>query len=647
MRLLSIIVFTVVLISNTFGQTTPTTQVKLMSDLVALRIPTINNRLSALVTGRVTENDGGGGVFFYDGASAVATNLGTVFKPAATTGRWLRQYSGALNVRWFGAVGDGVADDYSSITNALGTSSGSSPVKGIYIPDGTYNTSGQILVTTEGMSIKGESPEKTVIQYTGGSVGGVVYIQGVTYNNFNVENLTINGNASSQFALHVKQANHSTFRNLRLRNVVASGLFADFCVTSLFENLSTSSNEDPWVVTPATGIMLTNLVTNCSFIMPIAEGLSGAGIYLNYYCNANVFEGGVSEGNGKGIQLIDNSQSNIFKGVYMEANTEDVNIDADSNFNYFIGTFGSAADSTIAGNRNVFTGGVWGGFVNTGNGNRFEYLNYASNAESFTDTGVSTEKIHLYKINTAAYDRSVQNLYQVDQITATTAATASTYGWLLNRGSTNVFGAGVDNNNAYLQTFNSYPLYLNGQGNNIILNATSGKVGIANTAPRALLDVVSGTANTPGDSPTTAIITASSQPVTIGTLSLQCNEPVAADNSAVLAFAIRHVTSDTQAANFGALRVGKKSSVSGNTDGYMAFHVRAQGEDLASASEKLRITEIGDLRLTKAGAGLQIKEGSNARMGTAILAAGTIAVANTSVTANTRVFISRSTDRGH
>ena len=78
MRLLSIIVFTVVLISNTFGQTTPTTQVKTIADLVALRIPSINNRLSALVTGRLTENDGAGGLFFYDGSAATATNPGTV-----------------------------------------------------------------------------------------------------------------------------------------------------------------------------------------------------------------------------------------------------------------------------------------------------------------------------------------------------------------------------------------------------------------------------------------------------------------------------------------------------------------------------------------------------------------------------------------
>jgi hypothetical protein len=119
MRLLSIIVFTVVLISNTFGQTTPTTQVKTIADLVALRIPTINNRLSALVTGRVTENDGGGGVFFYEAASVVSTNLGTVFKPAASAGRWVRQYSGDVNAVWFGAIGNGVADDTAALQAAI------------------------------------------------------------------------------------------------------------------------------------------------------------------------------------------------------------------------------------------------------------------------------------------------------------------------------------------------------------------------------------------------------------------------------------------------------------------------------------------------------------------------------------------------
>lgn len=48
-----------------------------------------------------------------------------------------------------------------------------------------------------------------------------------------------------------------------------------------------------------------------------------------------------------------------------------------------------------------------------------------------------------------------------------------------------------------------------------------------------------------------------------------------------------------------------------------------------------------DIHITTAGKGLRIKEGSNARMGVATLVGGTIAVANTSVTANSRIFVSR------
>lgn len=47
----------------------------------------------------------------------------------------------------------------------------------------------------------------------------------------------------------------------------------------------------------------------------------------------------------------------------------------------------------------------------------------------------------------------------------------------------------------------------------------------------------------------------------------------------------------------------------------------------------------GDIRLNAAGSGLQVAEGANARMGTVNLTAGTATVANTSVTANTRIFL--------
>lgn len=47
----------------------------------------------------------------------------------------------------------------------------------------------------------------------------------------------------------------------------------------------------------------------------------------------------------------------------------------------------------------------------------------------------------------------------------------------------------------------------------------------------------------------------------------------------------------------------------------------------------------GNLKITNAGSGLFVKEGSNATMGTATLSGGTILVNNTTVTANTRIFL--------
>lgn len=48
-----------------------------------------------------------------------------------------------------------------------------------------------------------------------------------------------------------------------------------------------------------------------------------------------------------------------------------------------------------------------------------------------------------------------------------------------------------------------------------------------------------------------------------------------------------------------------------------------------------------NLILSTAGTGIQLKEGANARMGTSTLTNGTVTVSNTSVTANTRIFLSR------
>ena len=67
------------------------------------------------------------------------------------------------------------------------------------------------------------------------------------------------------------------------------------------------------------------------------------------------------------------------------------------------------------------------------------------------------------------------------------------------------------------------------------------------------------------------------------------------------------------------------------------FKVANAGDCTASA---------GNVIINTAGKGLRVKEGSNARMGTATLAGGTISIANTSITATTRILYNRITTGG-
>jgi hypothetical protein len=63
-------------------------------------------------------------------------------------------------------------------------------------------------------------------------------------------------------------------------------------------------------------------------------------------------------------------------------------------------------------------------------------------------------------------------------------------------------------------------------------------------------------------------------------------------------------------------------------------------------AEGVRIDPDGNLLVQQAGKGLRVKEGSNAKQGTATLSAGSVTVSNTSVTANSRIFLTSQSDGG-
>lgn len=112
-------------------------------NIAALRLLPVSSLVTGIpvqVAGYYAANDGGGGTYVWNSTSTTADNGGTVIQPTGvTTGRWMLQYGGSMNVRIFGAYGDGTHDDTAAIASALSAAS----IAGfpVVFPDGSYAVS--------------------------------------------------------------------------------------------------------------------------------------------------------------------------------------------------------------------------------------------------------------------------------------------------------------------------------------------------------------------------------------------------------------------------------------------------------------------------------------------------------------------------
>lgn len=95
--------------------------------------PEIEANATVELLGYYSKGDGGGGTFYWDSTSIEDDNGGTIIEATGVVdGRWIRNYSGAVNVKWFGAVGDGVVDDTVAFQTALLNT------LALYVPSGAY-----------------------------------------------------------------------------------------------------------------------------------------------------------------------------------------------------------------------------------------------------------------------------------------------------------------------------------------------------------------------------------------------------------------------------------------------------------------------------------------------------------------------------
>ena len=86
---------------------------------------------------------------------------------ASTAGAWVRSYAGLANVKWFGATGDGVANENTALAAAIASG------KSLFFPEGTYLITAALTLSTAGQFIVGEGNRKSYIKTSGNAFAAI------------------------------------------------------------------------------------------------------------------------------------------------------------------------------------------------------------------------------------------------------------------------------------------------------------------------------------------------------------------------------------------------------------------------------------------------------------------------------------------
>lgn len=172
---------------------------KLVTDLA--NFAPVLTRQVLQIDGYSISGDGGGGTFIWNATDTRADDRGTIIAVTGiATGRWNRVFSGAIDCRWFGTVGDNIADDSTSLNLCIATAATLGTGVFLYPPKVAYRIALADLSLPAKTVLVGAGKSSTINLVGGKKVALTDLAQHFVLANFEIQS----SDTSSTVALHMQ-----------------------------------------------------------------------------------------------------------------------------------------------------------------------------------------------------------------------------------------------------------------------------------------------------------------------------------------------------------------------------------------------------------------------------------------------------------
>jgi hypothetical protein len=203
--------------------------------------------------------------------NAVSVYGGQGLSDANAARESLRKHTPGLNVRHYGARGDGVMDDAAAL-NAAVAAAQAAGYRAVDLPAGTYRVDTPVLVPgAVGVLLRGEGKMATAL-VAGRTMTAVVYLSGTSQIYGGLRDLTVDANRVGAYCLNAPQASDWTISGVRLLNAGTAGLSAAYCWCSRIEDTTVTGCAD--------GLRLGRAANNVRIGHSAIYGNTGTGLVL-------------------------------------------------------------------------------------------------------------------------------------------------------------------------------------------------------------------------------------------------------------------------------------------------------------------------------------------------------------------------------